>query len=233
MRQTFGDFLNQGEPSTPRGRGRGRGGGGRGARGSPFGGRGRGGGGARGGRGGGSSFSADYSNVGLDYDKVNTRAAGGYIRSDRELCRPYERVELTCPHRIHCPGTAVRSRQSSRWRLDARSWARRRPRRRRARRWTRRSWRVWIPRRSGRRRSWLCACSRLGDGVPRTLWRRDARHGRPRVPPVHHARPRGYYGLAGWCGRRGHVGRRAGAALRQSGRAVQGGRGRCGEARWR
>ncbi|WVQ62170.1 uncharacterized protein L199_000308 [Kwoniella botswanensis] len=64
QRQSFNDFLNSGSPSTPRGRGRGgfRGGGG------------------RGGRGGGftpgstkKSFNADYSNMGFDYEKINSQ----------------------------------------------------------------------------------------------------------------------------------------------------------------
>nr|XP_019049269.1 hypothetical protein I302_03051 [Kwoniella bestiolae CBS 10118]OCF28199.1 hypothetical protein I302_03051 [Kwoniella bestiolae CBS 10118] len=64
QRQSFGDFLNSGSPSTPRGRGRGgfRGGGG------------------RGGRGGGftpgsnkKSFNADYTNMGFDYEKINSQ----------------------------------------------------------------------------------------------------------------------------------------------------------------
>jgi len=67
-RQCFGDFLNTGGPSTPRGRGNGRGGG-------------VGGGGGRGrGRGGGGK--ADYSNVPLDYDRLNKQ---GYTRMDGRL----------------------------------------------------------------------------------------------------------------------------------------------------
>ncbi|WWC66293.1 uncharacterized protein I206_100194 [Kwoniella pini CBS 10737] len=59
QRQPFGDFLNSGSPSTPRGRGRGgfRGGGGRG--GTP--------------QSGKKSFNADYSNMGFDYDKINSQ----------------------------------------------------------------------------------------------------------------------------------------------------------------
>nr|XP_018267262.1 uncharacterized protein I303_01247 [Kwoniella dejecticola CBS 10117]OBR89420.1 hypothetical protein I303_01247 [Kwoniella dejecticola CBS 10117] len=63
QRQSFGDFLNSGSPSTPRGRGRG------GFRGV---------GGGRGGRGGTpqsakKSYNADYTNMGFDYDKINSQ----------------------------------------------------------------------------------------------------------------------------------------------------------------
>ncbi|KAK8865942.1 hypothetical protein IAR55_001091 [Kwoniella newhampshirensis] len=73
-RQGFGDFLNSGGPSTLRGRGRGRGGGG-----GEGGGRGRGGGGGRGGGsfggGGGAkkSYNADYTNMGFNYEAVNSQ----------------------------------------------------------------------------------------------------------------------------------------------------------------
>ncbi|WWC99711.1 hypothetical protein V866_006616 [Kwoniella sp. B9012] len=64
QRQSFNDFLNSGSPSTPRGRGRGgfRGGGGRGGRGGGF-------------TPGSSkkSFNADYSNMGFDYEKINSQ----------------------------------------------------------------------------------------------------------------------------------------------------------------
>ncbi|WWD17876.1 hypothetical protein CI109_102320 [Kwoniella shandongensis] len=64
-RQAFGDFLNSGGPSTPRGRGRGRGGGGgdRGGRGGGFGG----GGGAK------KSYNADYTNMGFNYEAINSQ----------------------------------------------------------------------------------------------------------------------------------------------------------------
>ncbi|WWC86279.1 uncharacterized protein L201_001152 [Kwoniella dendrophila CBS 6074] len=69
VRQSFGDFLNSGSPSIPRGRGRG-----------GFGRGGGGGGGGRGGRGGftpGSSskksFNADYTNMGFNYEAINNQ----------------------------------------------------------------------------------------------------------------------------------------------------------------
>ncbi|WRT64174.1 uncharacterized protein IL334_001103 [Kwoniella shivajii] len=77
QRQPFGDFLNSGSPSTPRGRGRGgsRGGGGRG--------------GGRGGYTPGSgkkSFNADYSNMGFDYEKVNGQR---YTKMDGFNVQPF------------------------------------------------------------------------------------------------------------------------------------------------
>ncbi|KAL1410593.1 squalene synthetase-like protein [Vanrija albida] len=88
-RQAFGDFLNTPSPSPFRGRGRGRGGRGGGARGG--GARGGGGrGGARGGRGGGGirggHFSADYTNMTIDYAAINS---AGYKRFDQMAVQPF------------------------------------------------------------------------------------------------------------------------------------------------